>query len=153
MQLRERRKAIRKYCMRKENKKSHTRHGSPTAVMLLNPQTKASVRKDKYEKNLIWYYCDIAYEGVRSDKDEEQLTRDTMLGDGAAVSDVPLGLGASLPDVNSDDEDDVEEEEDDEDEKEDNEKDAKEAPPKLGRRKTKEALDDLAEARVFNSCQ
>ena len=134
--------------MKKENRKSHTRQGSPTAVLLFNPQTKASVRKDKYQKKLIWYYCDIAYEGVRSDKDEEQLTRDTMLGEGG-VSDVPLGLGASLPNLSSDDEDDVEDEDDDE-EDEDGEE-PKQPPAKLGKRKTKEALDDVTEARVFNS--
>ncbi|CAE7769723.1 STRN3, partial [Symbiodinium microadriaticum] len=104
--------------------------------------TYKQTRKDKYQKKLIWYYCDIAYEGVRSDKDEEQLTRDTMLGEGG-VSDVPLGLGASLPNLSSDDEDDVEDEDDDE-EDEDGEE-PKQPPAKLGKRKTKEALDDVTE--------
>ena len=110
------------------------------------PQTKASVRKDKYEKKLIWYYCDVAYEAVRSDKDEEQISRDTGLGE-AQVGDVALGLGASLPNLNSDDEDDVEDDDDDEDEKDDDAEEGKQPPSKLGKRKTKEDLNEVTEDR------
>ncbi|CAE7761025.1 STRN3 [Symbiodinium sp. CCMP2456] len=102
-------------------------------------------RKDKYEKKLIWYYCDVAYEGVRSDKDEEELRRDTRLGEaGAPVGAVALGLGASLPNLNSDDEDDVEAEDEDEDEKDDDPEEGKPS-AKLRKKKTKEALDDVNE--------
>ncbi|CAE7832315.1 STRN3 [Symbiodinium sp. CCMP2592] len=103
-------------------------------------------RKDKYQKKLIWYYCDIAYEAVRSDKDEEQMSRETGLGE-AQVSDVPLGLGASLPNLNSDDEDDVEAEDDDEDEKDEDAEEGTQPTAKLGKRKTKEDLNDVNEDR------
>ncbi|CAE7807449.1 STRN3 [Symbiodinium sp. CCMP2592] len=109
-------------------------------------------RKDKYQKKLIWYYCDIAYEAVRSDKDEEQMSRETGLGE-ASVSDVALGLGASLPNLNSDDEDDVEAEDDDEDEKDEDAEEGTQPTAKLGKRKTKEGLNDVNEDRFSNTLQ
>ena len=66
-------------------------------------------RKDKYEKKLLWFYTDIAFEGVRSEKDEEQLDRSTQLGETTSGK-VPLGLskasqgGGSVPPVSSSDE-------------------------------------------------
>ena len=71
------------------------------------------LRKDKYEKNLLWYYMDISYTGTRAEEDKETMRRETDLGEGAATK-VPLGLargetrtgGAAPPsDASEDDED------------------------------------------------
>ena len=49
------------------------------------------LRKDKYEKNLLWYYVDISYTGTRTEEDKETMRRETDLGEGATTK-VPLGL-------------------------------------------------------------
>ncbi|CAE7822881.1 unnamed protein product [Symbiodinium sp. CCMP2456] len=90
----------------------------------------------EYEKKLIWYYCDVAYEGVAAAKDEEELFRETDITESAAVSEVPFGLGAELPGLNSDDEADDDEEDDSDDEAEE----TAEAKPKLGKRKSKDSM-------------
>ncbi|CAE7528484.1 unnamed protein product [Symbiodinium necroappetens] len=55
-----------------------------------------SSRKDKYQKKLLWYWCDIAYEGTKASKDEEELIRDTSLCDGARVSEDIDGVPTML---------------------------------------------------------
>ncbi|OLQ10813.1 hypothetical protein AK812_SmicGene5425 [Symbiodinium microadriaticum] len=100
--------------------------------------------KDKYQKKLIWYWCDIAYEGTKANRDEEELLRDTTISDGARVRDVALGLGASLPDLDSQDEADNDAD-DDEDEDEEDDEEADEPKAKLGKRKSKDNLPDDVE--------
>ena len=108
--------------------------------------TDCYLRKDKYQKKLIWYWCDVAYEGTKANRDEEELLRDTTISDGARVRDVALGLGASLPDLDSQDEADNDAD-DDEDEDEEDDEEADEPKAKLGKRKSKENLpDDVEEA-------
>ena len=103
-------------------------------------------RKDKYQKKLLWYWCDIAYEGVEAKKDEEELARETSIADGTRVTDVPFGLGSSLPNMDSDEDmDDAEDDEDDDEEEDEEGEDTKQ--PKLGKRKSKENVaEDLEEA-------
>ncbi|CAE7897038.1 unnamed protein product, partial [Symbiodinium microadriaticum] len=106
--------------------------------------TDCYLRKDKYQKKLIWYWCDIAYEGTQANRDEEELLRDTAISDGARVSDVAFGLGGSLPDLNSEDDNDNDGD-DDEDEDEEEDEEADEPKAKLGKRKSKESLPDDVE--------
>ncbi|CAE7261849.1 unnamed protein product, partial [Symbiodinium necroappetens] len=102
--------------------------------------------KDKYQKKLIWYWCDVAYEGTKANRDEEELLRDTTISDGARVRDVALGLGASLPDLDSQDEADNDADDDeDEDEDEEDDEEADEPKAKLGKRKSKDNLPDDVE--------
>ena len=49
------------------------------------------MRRDKYEKKLLWYWVDTKYKGLRTEEDKEKLKRSTTLGDGT-TSKVPLGL-------------------------------------------------------------
>ncbi|CAE7683889.1 unnamed protein product [Symbiodinium necroappetens] len=114
--------AVRKFCMKKENRKTH-------------------ILKDKYQKKLLWYWCDIAYEGVQAKKDEEELTRDTAISSGSRVTEVPLGLGASLPALDSDEDMNDADDDEDDDEDEDGEEAEDSKQPKLGKRKSKEQLD------------
>ncbi|CAE7216930.1 unnamed protein product [Symbiodinium sp. CCMP2592] len=101
------------------------------------PQPQSVLRKDKYEKKLLWYYCDVAYEGAQATKDEEELVRDTTICDGAPVTDVPFGLGSALPNLDSEEEDDDDDEDDEDDEEEDEE--PEEPKKKLARKKSKES--------------
>ena len=110
--------------------------------------TDCYLRKDKYQKKLIWYWCDIAYEGTQANRDEEELLRDTAISDGARVSDVAFGLGGSLPDLNSEDDNDNDGD-DDEDEDEEEDEEADEPKAKLGKRKSKESLPDDVEEATF----
>ena len=72
------------------------------------------LRKDKYEKNLLWYYVDISYTGTRTEEDKETMRRETDLGEGATTK-VPLGLargetrrgGAAPPSDTSEDDEDI----------------------------------------------
>ncbi|CAE7184368.1 unnamed protein product, partial [Symbiodinium pilosum] len=82
-------------------------------------------RRDKYQKNLLWYWVDTKYKGLRTEEDKETLRRQTELGKGATTK-VPLGLarpstktGGAAPPSESDDDDD--EEADDESEVDDGE--------------------------------
>ena len=84
-----------------------------------------SPRRDKYQKNLLWYWVDTKYKGLRTEEDKETLRRQTELGKGATTK-VPLGLarpstktGGAAPPSESDDDDD--EEADDESEVDDGE--------------------------------
>ena len=61
-----------------------------------------------------------------------------MICDGAPISEVPFGLGSSLPNMDSDEDD--QDDEDDEDDDEDKDEEAEEAKQKLGKRKSKESL-------------
>eukprot|EP00439_Symbiodinium_sp_Y106_P037270 s898_g4.t1 len=103
------------------------------------PQPHSVIRKDKYEKKLLWYWCDIAYEGTKATKDEEELIRETDICDGAPVSDVGFGLGSALPNLDSDDENDSDDQDDDEDDDEEKDDEAEEPKAKLARRKSKES--------------
>lgn len=117
---------------------------SPTLIP--QPWPVLLFRKDKYQKKLLWYWCDIAYEGVEAKKDEEELARETSIADGTRVTDVPFGLGSSLPNMDSDEDmDDAEDDEDDDGEEDEEGEDTKQ--PKLGKRKSKENVaEDLEEA-------
>ena len=70
--------------------------------------TQIACRRDKYEKKLLWFYTDVAFEGVRSEKDEEHLDRSTELGETTSGK-IPLGLseaskrGGSVPPASSSD--------------------------------------------------
>ena len=103
------------------------------------PQPHSVIRKDKYEKKLLWYWCDIAYEATKATKDEEELIRETDICDGAPVSDVGFGLGSALPNLDSDDESDSDDQDDDEDDDEEKDDEAEEPKAKLARRKSKES--------------
>ena len=109
-------------------------------------------RKDKYQKKLLWYWCDIAYEGTKASKDEEELIRDTSLGDDARVSEVPLGLQSKLPEMNSDEEEDNDADDDDDDnDDEEDEEGVEMKQGKLGKRRSKECLvDEVEEAMALN---
>ncbi|CAE7580999.1 unnamed protein product [Symbiodinium microadriaticum] len=96
--------------------------------------------KDKYQKKLLWYWCDIAYEGTKASKDEEELIRDTSLCDGARVSEVPLGLESKLPDSDEEVDNDADDDDDDNDDEDDEEGDEMKQ-GKLGKRRSKENLD------------
>ncbi|CAE7029678.1 unnamed protein product, partial [Symbiodinium sp. KB8] len=100
----------------------------------------AVLRKDKYEKKLLWYWCEIGYEGTQARKDEEELVRDTTISDGAPVCDVPFGLGSSLPKLESDAEDDQDDEDDEDDDEDKDGEAAEEAKPKIGKRRSKDTL-------------
>ena len=107
-------------------------------------------RKDKYQKKLLWYWCDIAYEGTKASKDEEELIRDTSLCDGARVSEVPLGLESKLPDSDEEVDNDADDDDDDNDDEDDEEGDEMKQ-GKLGKRRSKENLDgELEEAMALN---
>ncbi|CAE7770414.1 unnamed protein product [Symbiodinium sp. CCMP2592] len=121
-----RRKAVRKFCLRKENRKTHV--------------------KDKYEKKLKWFWADVGYEGTLTETDREKLTRETEIASGSKVAKVPLGLSRSQPlrpdaAASSESEDDVDED-DSEDESSEEESDsdgagAKSAKPTKGKEKKK----------------
>ena len=104
------------------------------------PQPHSVIRKDKYEKKLLWYWCEIGYEGTQARKDEEELVRDTTISDGAPVCDVPFGLGSSLPKLESDAEDDQDDEDDEDDDEDKDGEAAEEAKPKIGKRRSKDTL-------------
>ncbi|CAE7525731.1 STRN3, partial [Symbiodinium pilosum] len=90
--------------------------------------------KDKYEKNLLWYYVDISYKGTRTEEDKETLKRQTDLGEGTS-SKVPLGLaraetkrgGAAPPSDSSEGDDDISDDNDDDDDGESSSKDGKDS--------------------------
>ena len=90
---------------------------------------------------MLWYWCDIGYEGVQAKKDEEEITRDTAISSGSRVTEVPLGLGASLPALDSDEDMNDADDDEDDDEDEDGEEADDSKQPKLGKRKSKEQLE------------
>ena len=49
------------------------------------------LRRDKYERKLLWFWAETGYEGERLAKDEEELTRTTEIAEGFTDK-VALGL-------------------------------------------------------------
>ena len=84
----------------------------------------SSCRRDKYEKNLLWYWVDTKYKGLRTEEDKETLRRRTDLGGGSTTK-VPLGLarpstktGGAAPPSDSDNDEGGDASEDDDGESE-----------------------------------
>ena len=101
MQLRERRAAIRKYCLKKQRRSTHImpldthgwRHEHAHFKSHMCPEMYA--RKDKYEKKILWFWVDVAVEeGTRTEGDKEELERSTELGE-ALAGQCKFGLGKS----------------------------------------------------------
>ena len=73
----------------------------------------ANLRKDKYQKNLLCFWVDVKFEGQMRKAEEEELNRQTQLGD-AFVKKVPLRLrgrptgknAGALLELSDDDDDD-----------------------------------------------
>lgn len=79
------------------------------------------LRKDKYQKKKLWFWCDVSYRGTKEETEREQLTRSTDIATGSGVSQVSLGLSKLNPvDKDSEDPDD-DDESDDGDEHDDSE--------------------------------
>ncbi|CAE7941224.1 unnamed protein product [Symbiodinium sp. KB8] len=51
--------------------------------------------RDKYEKKVYWFYVDVAFEGISTKENKEEIDRTTDLGN-ASVAAVPLGLEAGV---------------------------------------------------------
>ena len=103
------------------------------------------MRRDKYEKKLLWYWVDTKYKGLRTEEDVERLRRSTTLGEGTTTK-VPLGLargatkkGGPPPPSDSDDGCDSASEGEDASlmDDADNGESGSEASPKRSRRKSK----------------
>ena len=39
------------------------------------------LRKDKYQKKVLWFWVDTKYEGITRNAEEERLSRETGIGD------------------------------------------------------------------------
>ena len=91
---RERRRAIRKYCLQASRRATHVRQGVHVRFDVLGALHVDGAwlyRRDKYQRKLLWYWVDTNFEGKHREEDAEELSRDLELGESRA-KDVALGL-------------------------------------------------------------